>query len=111
MGTTESSPSPPNRNRRILRRVTMSLANIGQDRELPKTGKAIFHSQEGNSVKNMLYGGYDADPSPPTLPSGRKAFHGASHISAEPQTCMSVRRVKRIWPFRAIVAPNLSRRS
>uniref|UniRef100_A0A7S0IH77 Uncharacterized protein n=1 Tax=Micromonas pusilla TaxID=38833 RepID=A0A7S0IH77_MICPS len=54
----------------------MSLANIGQDRELPKTGKTIFHSQEGNSVKNMLYGGYDADPSPPTLPSGRKAFHG-----------------------------------
>ena len=34
----------------------------------------------------MLYGGYDADPAPPTLPSGRKAFHGASHISAEPQT-------------------------
>lgn len=34
----------------------------------------------------MLYGGYDADPSPPTLPSGRKAFHGASHICAEPQT-------------------------
>ena len=53
----------------------MSLANIGQDRELPKTGKAIVHNREGDGMKSMLYGGYDADPSPPTLPSGRKAFH------------------------------------
>ena len=49
-----------------------------RSRELPKTGKAIVHNREGDGMKSMLYGGYDADPSPPTLPSGRKAFHGAS---------------------------------
>ena len=73
-----------------------------RSRELPKTGKAIVHNREGDGMKSMLYGGYDADPSPPTLPSGRKAFHGASPPRApmfySPRAFgVSVRRVKRIW--------------
>ena len=63
-------------------------------------------------MKSMLYGGYDADPSPPTLPSGRKAFHGASPPRAamfhSPRAFgVSVRRVKRIWRAHLTTHPHV----